>query len=170
MITPTTGLSTREASLREIQELADVGHLYAFVDACDVPAVPAKIQEAGAQRGVSLYRGTADEEYWAVAPYVVCVDRDMLRWIWQTLWQEPWGIFVVADVGLEALRRHFRTFLQVLGPDGDEMYFRYYDPRVLRTFLPTCSSSELREFFGPVQAYAITDTPPTGVWLYRALP
>ncbi len=33
---------------------------------------------------------------------------------------------------------------------GGTLLFRYYDPRVLRIFLPTCTPAELREFFGPL--------------------
>jgi hypothetical protein len=37
--------------------------------------------------------------------------------------------------------------------------FRYYDPRVLRVYLPTCTSDELKTVYGPVQQYfAETDT------------
>jgi hypothetical protein len=28
--------------------------------------------------------------------------------------------------------------------------FRFYDPRVLRIFLPTCNAQEVFQFFGPV--------------------
>ena len=31
--------------------------------------------------------------------------------------------------------------------------FRFYDPRILRAFLPACTSDELRSFFGPVQRF-----------------
>ena len=33
------------------------------------------------------------------------------------------------------------------------LYFRFYDPRVLRIFLPTCDRKQIVEFFGPVQAF-----------------
>ena len=33
------------------------------------------------------------------------------------------------------------------------MLFRYYDPRVLRAYLPTCDESELRAVFGPIRAF-----------------
>lgn len=38
------------------------------------------------------------------------------------------------------------------------MLFRYYDPRVLRVFLPTCNKEELTNFFGPIQAFVLEDT------------
>jgi hypothetical protein len=33
------------------------------------------------------------------------------------------------------------------------MLFRYYDPRVLRVYLPTCVTSELRTVFGPIDCF-----------------
>jgi hypothetical protein len=38
--------------------------------------------------------------------------------------------------------------------------FRYYDPRVLRTYLPTCSQQDLGEFFGPVLNYVVEGEDP----------
>jgi hypothetical protein len=33
---------------------------------------------------------------------------------------------------------------------GRRLVFRFYDPRVLRVYLPTCRPAETDEFFGPV--------------------
>ena len=41
----------------------------------------------------------------------------------------------------------------VYDEDGKPLYFRYYDPRVLRVYLPTCNESELKTVFGPVTHY-----------------
>ena len=54
------------------------------------------------------------------------------------------------DATLEELRRHFRKFLKVEDPKGKSLIFRYYDPRVLRVYLPTCNAMELQTVFGPV--------------------
>jgi hypothetical protein len=61
-------LQMRTASVEELRELAAAGRLYAVIDACDTPAVPEKAREVGETRAVSLYRGSADEMYWAFAP------------------------------------------------------------------------------------------------------
>ena len=37
------------------------------------------------------------------------------------------------------------------------MAFRYYDPRVLRAYLPTCNSEELRTVFGPIECFRTED-------------
>ncbi len=65
------------------------------------------------------------------------IERSRPNWIVENLWEDPWGIFAVAPTNLEALRKHFRRFLKVEDPDGKEMLFRFYDPRVLPTFLTT---------------------------------
>ncbi|MCG7851384.1 MAG: DUF4123 domain-containing protein, partial [Methanosarcinaceae archaeon] len=70
-----------------------------------------------------------------------------------------WGIFAITakEVDLRTVRRHFRRFLMVKDPEGKQIYFRYYDPRVLNVFLPTCNSEELSVVFGPVSSYIMED-------------
>jgi hypothetical protein len=157
--------------LSKLRELAGAGSLFAILDACDEPAIPPKVETLGEERGVSLYRGMAEEQYADIAPYLVAVDDMTIDWILGTLWGEPWGIFVVSDAGLATLRTHFRKFLLVDAPSGEQWYFRFYDPRVLAKYLPTCTIEELRAFYGRagpagvVQAYGIPDT--DGVRLTR---
>jgi len=40
------------------------------------------------------------------------------------------------------------------------MLFRYYDPRVLRIYLPTCNAGELSTIFGPITGYIVEDADP----------
>lgn len=153
-------LETRTASLDELRALAAAGRLYAVVDACDTPSVPEKAREVGDARAVSLYRGSADEMYWAFAPYLFVVDGEVLEWIVGELWTEPWGIFAVADADLEAVRRHFRRFLLVESPEGEQWYFRFYDPRVLPTFLVTATNKETCDLMGPISEIGIPKSEP----------
>jgi hypothetical protein len=44
----------------------------------------------------------------------------------------------------------------VQGVDEEPMYFFYYDPRVIVSFLESCDKEELEEFYGPVMAYGVT--------------
>ena len=55
---------------------------------------------------------------------------------------------------MHELRKHFRQFLLAALPDGKQVYFRFYDPRVLRVYLPTCTPEEIYRFFGPVWRFA----------------
>jgi hypothetical protein len=43
--------------------------------------------------------------------------------------------------------------LIVRDPSGNRLVFRYYDPRVLRVYLPTCYIGELGTVFGPINRF-----------------
>ena len=59
-------------------------------------------------------------------------------------------MYLASPEPLEGLRRHFRDLLMMKLPDQKQVYFRFYDPRVLRLFLPTCTAQEIGLIFGPV--------------------
>jgi hypothetical protein len=49
---------------------------------------------------------------------------------------------------------------------GKPLYFRYYDPSVLRVFLPTCSADELRSLFGPIVRYMVEEKDANALIVY----
>jgi hypothetical protein len=104
-----------------------------------------------------LFTGSIPYELSAAAPYLVNLTKEssFTRWVLEEGWGKGLGIFVWAWANTELLRRHFRRLLQVQDEQGRKLYFRYYDPRVLRTYLPTCTQAERTEFFGPVQQYLL---------------
>jgi len=67
------------------------------------------------------------------------------------------GVLIQTNQSLDDLYRHLRKIFVVADESGQEYFFRYYDPRVLRTFLPTCTPAELDEFFGPVVKWIAED-------------
>jgi hypothetical protein len=150
----TSLMTERASSLTQLASAAKAGHLFAVVDACDAGWVPA-VAEALGDSAASLYSGEAEETYWAIAPYVMSVDEAVLRWILDHVNpnDEAWGIFAVSPAPASALRKHFRSFLQVSSPSGEPMYFRFYDPRLLPAFLIGCVEEELGSFFGPVSEF-----------------
>lgn len=149
-------IRTLPVTLDDLRQLADEQRLYAVLDACDAPAIQAKVGELGSSRALCLYRGEVAPEILEVAPYLVKLDEALLQWLVETVWREPWGIFVVTELEPEAVRKHLRKFLMVKDEAGESMYFRYYDPRVLPTFLSSCRRDELGNFFGPAGALGIT--------------
>lgn len=68
-------------------------------------------------------------------------------------WGDAWGVWARSDASFDDVQRHMRRFLRVQGDDGRRMLFRWYDPRVLRVYLPSCTPDERRIFHGPVRAY-----------------
>lgn len=108
---------------------------------------------------VCLYQGEAEETMSETAPYLFTYKSksEFAQWLAQYGWGNSWGVFIQASVDIELLRRHFRKYIMVQMWDGKQVYFRFYDPRVLRVFLPTCSDGQLREFFGPVAQFLVED-------------
>ncbi|MBK9733153.1 MAG: DUF4123 domain-containing protein [Chitinophagaceae bacterium] len=108
---------------------------------------------------LSLYMGQSEELLSSVAPYLFPyeLNSEFGSWLLEKGWGNSWGIFVSTSTSMEELRKHFRKFLMVQTEDGKELYFRFYDPRVLRIFLPTCDAQQLQEFFGPVEHYVMED-------------
>lgn len=146
-------IETLPATLQDLARLAAEKKLYAVLDACASPAIRAKVESLGPDLATCLYRGNVDPKVLAVAPYVAAVDPPLLDWLVATVWAEPWGIFVATPADLKTVRKHLRKFLTVKSPEGKALYFRYYDPRVLPTFLSSCNQKETEDFFGPIFAY-----------------
>jgi hypothetical protein len=132
----------------------DFQPLYALLDAAREPSVLKVILESKEEHQ-SLYEGPQGAQLAHFAPYLIRVPHDslLLYTLARQAWSKSWGVFVTCDVSLKELRTHFRHFLTVKLPDGSQVYFRYYDPRVLRLFLPTCYPEETTQFFGPVKHF-----------------
>ncbi|HZS53880.1 MAG TPA: DUF4123 domain-containing protein [Bryobacteraceae bacterium] len=104
-----------------------------------------------------LYAGDLPLELQRAAPYIVQIDRDdrIARFILENGWGKSWGVFLRADTGLKSVRKHLRSLLRVKDERGSRLIFRFYDPRVLRVYLPTCSRSELQTVFGPIHCFIL---------------
>lgn len=133
-------------------------HLYALVDGARDERVAPMVRGFGAQQRC-LFDGELHPALAAAAPYIVALDLKAAatRALLAAAWGQAWGVFVVAPAGLDTLRHHFRKFLRVVDEDGRPLVFRYYDPRVLRLYLPTCTEGELELVFGPVREFLIED-------------
>ncbi|PHS01149.1 MAG: hypothetical protein COA78_23005 [Blastopirellula sp.] len=124
---------------------------YVILDSCDESFIQARVLQEK-ERFVCLYRGDAKEKLWHIAPYLAQFDQELLDWVTTILKGTPWGIVLEANADLEAMRKHLRHFLMVDLPDEGEVYFRYYDPRVIPTYIETCTANELDEFYGPIRS------------------
>ena len=111
-----------------------------------------------------LYSGFVPPALETAAPYLVRLEYEdrRSRLFLDHAWGNSWGVFLKCDTRLDSLRRHLRGFLTVQGPNGDRLLFRYYDPRVLRLYLPSCTGEDLRRVFGPIERFwTETESPDT---------
>jgi hypothetical protein len=103
----------------------------------------------------SLFATPLPPKLESVAPYLVPLDYDdnKTRKFLSNAWGNNWGMFIRCDTSQDRLRRHLRNFVSVRDPRGQRLLFRYYDPRILRTYLPTCTTQELEYVFGPIECF-----------------
>jgi hypothetical protein len=136
-------------------------NLFALLDGASAPELRRKLWEEEPECEC-LYRGDLEPDIAEVAPYLVRLERNSQfgEWVLEQGWGNHWGVFAWSASDLAVLRRHFRRFLIVHDPDGKPLYFRFYDPRVLRNYLPLCDAAELAELFGPVTAYLMEGQTP----------
>lgn len=137
--------------------------VYALLDGASVPDLPQRLWELEPEH-MCLYSGELEPDIAEVAPYLVRLEPDhaCIAWVLERGWGSHWGIFVLVgpEPDLRDVRRHFRRFTMVCDPDGNVLYFRYYDPRVLRVYLPLCNAEEMDAVFGPVTAFLLEDEDP----------
>ncbi|HKP85578.1 MAG TPA: DUF4123 domain-containing protein [Blastocatellia bacterium] len=136
-------------------------NVFAVLDGASVPGLLDKLYSLS-PNFCCLFRGELSPDMAEVAPYLVQLERgsEFTSWVINQGWGNHWGIFASTDADLRRMRGHFRTFLIVYDETGRPLRFRYYDPRVLRLYLPTCNAEELATVFGPVASFAVEDADP----------
>jgi hypothetical protein len=131
-------------------------NVFAVLDGASISGLLDQLYEQQPEH-ICLYRGELEPDMAEVAPYLVRLEpgSDFTDWLIEKGWGRNWGIFALSGESLRAMRNHFRAFLIVYTPDNKPVYFRYYDPRVMRIYLPTCNSKELATVFGPVEEFLL---------------
>ncbi|MBO1319678.1 DUF4123 domain-containing protein [Acanthopleuribacter pedis] len=114
--------------------------LYALVDGAHEPFIHRRILLSGGTYRC-LYRGHLSETVQEIAPYLVLLQsgRTTTEWIIEEGIPNHWASFFASVHDIDFLQRHFRKFLTVQREDGQKLYFRFYDPRVI----PLIAETEL---------------------------
>ena len=147
------------AVVAAIRSLAPAsGRLYGVIDGarCIDLAYEAKLRFG--KKIHSLFLPEVQTQLWDVAPYLVPIDpASEFVDSWAKRWGTAAGVLLTSTADEEALAAHLRKIFVVEDDEKQEYFFRFYDPRVLRTFLPTCSAEQLEEFFGLIEALLVED-------------
>jgi hypothetical protein len=103
------------------------------------------------------------------SPYIVGLSPDTALFAaWRDHgWGQSWGIYCRSQLPMADVRRHLRQFLQAQLLDGRVVLFRFYDPRVWRTYLPTCDPAELQRWFNGIDEYGAEAPHGNGTIVYR---
>ncbi|MHC8337185.1 DUF4123 domain-containing protein [Pseudomonas sp. HLT2-19-2] len=94
-----------------------------------------------AQAPSPIWADTAYAEWEPVMPYVgiVAAGSEFLEWV-ATTESRDWGWLAVSSASQEVLVEHLRSLTQVLLPNGNAVFFRFWDGRYL---LPILRSAEV---------------------------
>lgn len=150
----TTDATSLAAALRSHLDLQPGERLYGIVDACQDKDLAFEARDRLKVPIRMLFQGNAAQYMDEVAPYLIPIDpaSDYLE-SWAQRWGRNVGILLTSQADPTKLLRHLRDIFVVQDESGQNYFFRFYDPRVLRPFLPTCTAEQAREFFGPVSTF-----------------
>jgi hypothetical protein len=111
----------------------------------------------------SLLEGPRAEHQAAFGPWLVRVADDGagLERLLAAGWGRAWGVFLSSPHDFDRVRDHLRRFLFVETQPKQLAYFRFYDPRVLRLFLPTCDAEQGGQLFDGVGAFLVEGPEPS---------
>jgi hypothetical protein len=152
-------IDTKTVQALKIQLFGGHGSLvFALLDGASMSGITQSLAKHNPEH-FCLYRGELAADMAEAAPYLVRLEWEsaFTDWLFGSGWGRHWGVFGVAVTDMRALRNHLRKLLNVYDSDGTPLYFRYYDPRVLPVYLPTCNSGELAAFFGPIHSFLMED-------------
>ena len=136
--------------------------LYAILDASHDPAILKALLDSKCEF-CPLFQGELAIQLSPFVPYVVPLPphSPLLPILLKNGWGKSWGIYLTSNATpadlLTLLRRHLPARL----PDGRTSLLRFYDPRVLRVLLPSCTPLQLCHLFGP-------PTLPIGLYVLEA--
>jgi pSer/pThr/pTyr-binding forkhead associated (FHA) protein len=135
--------------------------LYAILDAARDKSILPLLRESSPEYQ-SLFEGPRGAKLAPVAPYLVRIPTDspLINTFASEGFSKSWGVFLTCERPLTELRNHLRRFVTVTLPPGERNFFRFYDPRVLRKFMPVTDAKDAKDFFGPIKNFLVEDEKP----------
>ncbi len=129
-------------------------NLYCVLDGASVPDLPLRLYETNTPN-YCLFRGELPPDLVYAAPYLAMLspDSEFTEMILNESTANHWGIFFHSRYTIDYMQRHCRGLIKVHDEKGIPLVFRFYDPRVLRKFLPTCNGGELKTLFGNIETF-----------------
>jgi len=142
---------------------------FVVLDGAINPAVRDLLNQAGVFYQ-SLYEGEQAADLAAFGPYLAEIQKGgkLMPFLIKVGWGKSWGVFLSTQMGFVDARRHLRHFLMVDIEGGKRVLFRFYDPRVMRVFIPTCDAEQRKEFFGQIEGIYVESEKETAVHRFAA--
>lgn len=129
---------------------AQLHELYAVIDPASEPATLTWLTESEPTYAC-LFEGERATTLAEEAPYLLRIDtHQQLTQLIHRAHDRSAVVYLHSTQGFARVRWHLRRILLVKTERGDVLYFRHYDPRIARVFLPLCRPAQLPWMFGDV--------------------
>lgn len=108
----------------------------------------------------TLYEHLVESEFVELSPHLFTYhSQSRFAQLWLAAGRtHGYGFRVISKASPAQLVAHLQRFLLADITDANgttQLYFRFFDPRVLNTLLPTLHPEQLRDFFGPIDAFVV---------------
>lgn len=146
-----------DAKVAALHQLSRAPGLYAIIDASRGLRPITLLREAVDERQ-SLYEGIKGDALADVAPHLLRFrpDSGLLERLVSEGWGARWGVFLTSPRPFREVRRHLRRFLVVMDEvTNQKVYFRFYDPRALRVFLPVATPRQRADLFAEIASFLV---------------
>lgn len=102
-----------------------------------------------------LFENTPDEDIKVIGPYLFqnTDNLEFYKFLQYSEGSNHWCIHCISNISITQLVKHFKQFLVFEETNGDNYFFRFYDPVVLKEFLLYWNTDQLKQFFGPVTKF-----------------
>jgi hypothetical protein len=143
--------------------------LYAVVDAARDKDLAFAARDDFGLEHYTLFEGAAAPHLDHVGPHLVPIDlKSGYLELWSQHLGRSAGVLLITQEETEPLLAHLRKIFTVTDDENKVYNFRYYDPRVLRAYLPTCTGPEAQEFFGPIRRVIVEAEAPDRMLSFEA--
>ena len=129
---------------------------YLLLDAAADPSIHVHLG-AFPEPARCLFDGETGEALCDVGPWLAEPARhgDLWDWFLQEGWGNDWGVVVQTAMPMARLKRHLKKFLRVERSDGEPMFFKFYRPAHLATYLPIFDDDQRTAFMKDVEAWIV---------------
>lgn len=133
-------------------------HLLVFLDAAHVQNLHVMLRELNVQH-LPLFRESPQENIIHVTPFIArfSPSETFLHWMTMNPVVLETALVCTSTAPLDQTHAHLRRFLLTKDDTGRQVYFRFWDPRVISPFLQSSTPEERRWFCGPIRAFAYYD-------------
>ena len=132
--------------------------LFAVLDCAVDPRLYDHAARLEPQMSRCLFQGRLHPAVKQVSPHLVeLTPDDPLTRLWRAEgWGAHWGVWISSGASLHQVWRRLRHFTQATLPSGEgPLLFRFWDPRVLRSFLPLVEPDQIGDWFEDLDAYLV---------------